>query len=122
MREKINIEVAIVREEVRAGRLHWTSKDLSRLIKPFPTRREVDAALEKNRTVEEAWRDDGEVAYAEGDETDGEPDVAVSDVETFMEGEPDVAPDGEPAVAEAQVNPQESESAGEGAAVVEVDT
>ena len=36
MREKINREVALVREEFRAGRLSWTQDDVRKLIQPYP--------------------------------------------------------------------------------------
>ena len=38
VREKINREVAIVREEVQAGRLRWTYEDVKSLIQPYPKR------------------------------------------------------------------------------------
>ena len=37
VRAQIDREVANVREEVRAGRLHWTRADVQRLIMPYPT-------------------------------------------------------------------------------------
>ena len=45
MRQNINREVAIVRQEARAGRLKWTFEDVQSLIVPFPPSK-VDAILE----------------------------------------------------------------------------
>ena len=42
IREKINVEVSMVREEVKAGRLTWTAKDVASLIQSYPRRTQDD--------------------------------------------------------------------------------
>ena len=61
MRRKIDAAVAEVREEVQAGRLKWTFRDVQRLIRPYPARKEVDRLIEKMH--DDTWIVEGEATY-----------------------------------------------------------
>ena len=73
VRDKINREVALVREEVRAGRLGWTYEDVKRLIQPYPHNK-IDKTLEcigdhyHLDSDEEPWGEEGAVGAASDDE------------------------------------------------------
>ena len=60
VREKINREVAIVREEVKAGRLRWTYEDVKSLIQPYPKRTGDDIL---NANGEHWWLEEDEMPY-----------------------------------------------------------
>ena len=47
VREEINREVAVVREEFSSGTMQWCYKDVRALISPYPSRGDHDAVLEK---------------------------------------------------------------------------
>ena len=52
----------MVRQEVRAGRLRWTSKDVFSLIQPYPKRKE-DAVLERLGELHQLDLNENEVAW-----------------------------------------------------------
>ena len=45
MREIVNKEVAMIRSEVRAGRLRWTMEDVYGLMPEYPKHKHVDAII-----------------------------------------------------------------------------
>ena len=73
VREQINREVALVREEVLAGRLGWTYEDVKSLIQPYPQNK-IDKVLEcigdhyNLDSDEEPWGEEGAANAASDDE------------------------------------------------------
>ena len=100
MRERIDREVAQVKEEVRAGRLKWTKEGVLSLITPYPARKDVDEALarmEDNNDVEVAGDEDSKEQPAVAGEGDEESES--DDDEEQTEEQPAAAGEEQPAVA-----------------------
>ena len=80
MRARIDAELAAVADEVQAGGITWSFKNVRRLIIPYPTRKEVDALLA--RLGDDYYRD----AIEELDQ-DEEPKKKAAVAETSDQGE-----------------------------------
>ena len=80
MRARIDAELAAVADEVQAGGITWSFKNVKRLILPYPKRKEVDALLA--RLGDDYYRD----AIEELDE-DEEPKKKAAAAETSDQGE-----------------------------------
>ena len=63
MRATINSAVKEIREEHSAGRIGWNVEDIKRIIKPYPTNKQVDAIL--RNMEDDTWILEGECVYAE---------------------------------------------------------
>ena len=102
MRELINREVSIVRNEAKAGRLRWTHHDINTLIQAYPQRKDIDDVLEA--IAEHQHLDDDEKPYHEDHE-----DAAVAESSECAEEESAVAADAE--AESAVADGEEAESA-----------
>ena len=72
MREIVNKEVAMIRSEVRAGRLRWTMEDVYGLMPAYPKNKQVDAILEKLH--DDNWSEDQENIWKDENEQCDDPD------------------------------------------------
>ena len=102
MRQRINQEIHMVRQEAAAGRLTWTQRNIQNLICQYPPNKVVDEVLA--RQGDDNWLPEGECAYHEP--TDGE----VASMQLESDGsEPD---GGESAVAD-NANEDDADDDGE---------
>ena len=102
MRQHINQEIKMVRQEAAAGRLTWTQRNIQNLICQYPPNKVVDEILA--RQGDDNWLPEGECAYHEP--TDGE----VASMQLESDGsEPD---GGESAVAD-NANEDDADDDGE---------
>jgi len=56
MRPKINVELAVVKDEWQRGGITWSERDVQRMIKPYPEHKKVDQIL--NKLGEDFYHDD----------------------------------------------------------------
>ena len=118
MRPKIDAELAAVADEFRSGGITWCERDVKRLIKPYPARKEVDRVIAN--LGEDFSHDDIHTLGGEGDDTA----VAEGDQEATDSSSDDGDGHDEPAghVNAAVAGTDEETSAVEGAEIAELES